>query len=175
VVPSAIAAAHGDGTFATRHELELLRERLLTEDDRVRRVINALDDLRRQNPTIKKVAQVLAEFRKNKHRMRYAEWKRADHMIGSGVVEAACKTLVVERPKLSRMRWSTKGAHSGGHVARSRRARRCSHRLRRGCAAAPPPSGKAGRVPHPPEALRSGRLRPATDLIFAVSRADARR
>lgn len=33
--------------------------------------------------------------------MRYAEWKRQGFMIGSGVVEAACKTLVAQRLKLS--------------------------------------------------------------------------
>lgn len=109
---AAIAAVHGDGTFATRHKFELLRERLLTEDDGARGVINALDYLRRQNPKIKRVAQVLSYFRKNKSRMRYAEWKRAGYMIGSGVVEAACKTLVAQRLKLSGMRWSTKGAQA---------------------------------------------------------------
>ncbi len=44
--------------------------------------------------------------------MRYAEWKRAGLMIGSGVVEAACKTLVAQRLKLSGMRWSGRGAQA---------------------------------------------------------------
>jgi hypothetical protein len=109
---AAIAAVHGDGTFATRHKFEFLRERLLTEDEGATAVINALDYLRRKNPRTKKVARVLSYFRKNKDRMRYAEWKRAGYMIGSGVVEAACKTLVAQRLKLSGMRWSTKGAQS---------------------------------------------------------------
>jgi hypothetical protein len=33
-------------------------------------------------------------------------------MIGSGVVEAACKTLVAQRLKLSGMRWSSRGAQA---------------------------------------------------------------
>lgn len=33
-------------------------------------------------------------------------------MIGSGVVEAACKTLVAQRLKLSGMRWSKDGAQA---------------------------------------------------------------
>ena len=32
--------------------------------------------------------------------------------LGSGVVEAACKTLVAQRLKLSGMRWSPKGAQA---------------------------------------------------------------
>lgn len=44
--------------------------------------------------------------------MRYAEWKRQGFMIGSGVVEAACKTLVAQRLKLSGMRWGTRGAQA---------------------------------------------------------------
>src|SRR5271165_4686261 len=39
---AAIAAVHGDGTLATRHKFESLRERLLTEGRGAEFVINAL-------------------------------------------------------------------------------------------------------------------------------------
>jgi hypothetical protein len=109
---SGIAAVHGDGTFATRHKFEELRERLLTEDDGASAVINALAYLHRKHPRMSRVGQVLRYFRKNRKRMRYAEWKRAGFMIGSGVVEAACKTLVAQRMKLSGMRWGGHGAQA---------------------------------------------------------------
>ena len=109
---SGIAAVHGDGTFATRHKFEALRERLLTEDDGVDAVINALAYLHRKHPRLSRVGQVLRYFRKNRKRMRYAEWKREGLMIGSGVVEAACKTLVAQRLKLSGMRWGSRGAQA---------------------------------------------------------------
>jgi hypothetical protein len=109
---AAIAAIHGDGTFATRHKFEFLRERLLTEDNGAEAVIDALIYLRRKHPRLAKVASVLAYFRKNRRRMRYAQWKREGYMIGSGVVEAACKTLVAQRLKLSGMRWGTAGAQA---------------------------------------------------------------
>ena len=108
----ALAAVFGDGTFATRHKFEELRERLLTHDDGADSVIGALTYLRRKHPQVKRVAQVLRYFRKNKKRMRYAEWKREGFMIGSGVVEAACKTLVAQRLKLSGMRWGIHGAQA---------------------------------------------------------------
>jgi hypothetical protein len=109
---AAIAAVHGDGTMATRHKFEALRERLLLEDDGVEAAINALAYLKRRNPKTKRVAEVLAYFRKNRHRMHYATWKREGLMIGSGLVEAACKTLVAQRLKLSGMRWSSHGAQA---------------------------------------------------------------
>jgi hypothetical protein len=108
----ALAAVFGDGTFATRHKFEELRERLLTHDDGADSVIGALTYLRRKHPQVKRMAQVLRYFRKNKKRMRYAEWKREGFMIGSGVVEAACKTLVAQRLKLSGMRWGIHGAQA---------------------------------------------------------------
>ncbi len=109
---AALAAVHGDGTFKTRHQFEYWRERLLTEDDGARAVIEGLTYLRRKHPRIEKVAKVLAYFKKNKKRMRYAEWQRDGFMIGSGVVEAACKTLVAQRLKLSGMRWGARGAQA---------------------------------------------------------------
>jgi hypothetical protein len=108
----AIAAVHGDGTFATRHKFEALRERLLHDDNGAEAVIQALIYLRRKHPKMTRIGQVLRYFRKNKKRMRYAEWKRQGFMIGSGVVEAACKTLVAQRLKLSGMRWSSHGAQA---------------------------------------------------------------
>jgi hypothetical protein len=108
----ALAAIHGDGTFATRHKFEFFRERLLNEDEGAQAVIEALKYLKRKHPQLKRVGQVLNYFRKNKTRMRYAEWKRQGFMIGSGVVEAACKTLVAQRLKLSGMRWSAHGAQA---------------------------------------------------------------
>jgi hypothetical protein len=109
---TALAAVHGDGTFATRHKFEALRERLLTDDRGAEAVIRALAYLKRKHPRLSVLARELAYFRHNKHRMRYAQWKRDGFMIGSGVVEAACKTLVAQRLKLSGMRWGTHGAQA---------------------------------------------------------------
>lgn len=109
---AAIASVHGDGTLATRHKFEALRERLLLEDRGAEVVIDALAYLRRAHPHNATVKTTLAYFRKNRHRMLYARWKREGFMIGSGVVEAACKTLVAQRLKLSGMRWSAHGAQA---------------------------------------------------------------
>ena len=44
--------------------------------------------------------------------MRYSHTQARDLPIGSGVVEAACKTLVTQRLKRSGMRWR----HAGGQA-----------------------------------------------------------
>lgn len=46
------------------------------------------------------------------HRMGYADAKARGLPIGSGVVEAACKTLVTERLKLSGMRSGVRGGQA---------------------------------------------------------------
>ena len=52
----------------------------------------------------------LEYFIKNAQRMRYAVFRDLGMFIGSGVVEAGCKSLVGQRLKLSGMRWNTPGA-----------------------------------------------------------------
>jgi hypothetical protein len=107
-----LAAIYGDGTMATRHKFEALRERLLGEERGAEAVIAAMDYLARKHPKIARVKQVATYLRKNKRRMQYATWKAEGYAIGSGVVEAACKTLVAQRLKLSGMRWSSRGAQA---------------------------------------------------------------
>jgi Uncharacterised protein family (UPF0236) len=49
-------------------------------------------------------------FIRNAQRMRYAVYRDLGMFIGSGVVEAGCKTIVGHRLKLSGMRWNIPGA-----------------------------------------------------------------
>ncbi|MDN5938579.1 MAG: hypothetical protein L0H83_07930, partial [Salinisphaera sp.] len=44
--------------------------------------------------------------------MRYAEYRSWGVPLGSGVTEAACKTLYTQRLKLSGMRWRKPGAQT---------------------------------------------------------------
>jgi hypothetical protein len=44
--------------------------------------------------------------------MQYAEYARVKIPLGSGVTEAACKTVVAQRLKLSGMRWTKEGAQA---------------------------------------------------------------
>ena len=53
--------------------------------------------------------KALAYFIKNREAMRYDVFREKGYFIGSGVVEAGCKTLVCQRFKCSGMHWSQIG------------------------------------------------------------------
>jgi len=55
-------------------------------------------------------AKALGYFKTNAHRMRYAYFRAHGLFVGSGVVEAGCKSIVGQRLKLSGMRWNLPGA-----------------------------------------------------------------
>lgn len=48
---------------------------------------------------------------KNRDRMRYADFRAQGLFVGSGVVEAGCKTVIGHRLKQSGMEWSVRGAN----------------------------------------------------------------
>ena len=51
-------------------------------------------------------------FERNANRMRYPAFRRQHLFVGSGVIEAACKTVIGSRLKQSGMRWTLRGANS---------------------------------------------------------------
>jgi hypothetical protein len=66
-----------------------------------------------KNPNSRKEARrELAYLEKNKEHMRYAQFRRRGYFVGSGVIEAGCKTIVAKRMKQSGMEWSLAGANA---------------------------------------------------------------
>ena len=90
---TALAAAYGDTHPKRRAQFEKQRHVLLEDYKGVEKVIRSLVYLRDTYPRRKKIARELKYFRRNRHRMRYAALKEQGLPIGSGVTEAACKTL----------------------------------------------------------------------------------
>lgn len=73
--------------------------------------MEALSRKTRLTKTIKADLQAaLTYFRNHRHMMDYAAHTKANLPIGSGVTEAACKTLVKQRLCGSGMRWKNQGA-----------------------------------------------------------------
>ena len=84
------------------HWFEKHREILRHDPRGGAKVIRALRYLRDTAKTDRaEIERELAFFRKHRHRMRYHALKEEGIAIGSGVVEAACKTLVTQRLKRS--------------------------------------------------------------------------
>ena len=95
------------------HWFEKHREILRHDPRGVAKVIRALCYLRDSAKGDRaEIERELAYFRKHRHRMRYHALKEEGVAIGSGVVEAACKTLVVQRLKRSGMRWRIVGGQA---------------------------------------------------------------
>jgi hypothetical protein len=51
-------------------------------------------------------------FQRNAERMRYPKFRRQHLFVGSGVIEAGCKTVIGSRLKQSGMFWTLRGANS---------------------------------------------------------------
>lgn len=62
--------------------------------------------------TRKNVEGELNYLRRNQQRMRYAGFRQQGLFVGSGVIEAGCKTVIGQRLKQSGMEWSARGANS---------------------------------------------------------------
>ena len=107
-----MGAAYGEGTVKCRAQFDKLRLVLLEDPDGVEKIIRSLVHLTKQHPGSGRIGTELAYFRRHRRRMRYATWRAACLPIGSGVVEAACKTLAAQRLKRSGMRWR----HEGGQA-----------------------------------------------------------
>lgn len=60
----------------------------------------------------KEILTEIGYFERNKSRMLYGRFREAGFFIGSGVVEAGCKTVVGRRVKESGMFWSLEGAEN---------------------------------------------------------------
>ena len=60
----------------------------------------------------KNIEKELGYFKNNEKRMKYADYRKNGLFVGSGVIEAGCKTVIGKRLKQSAMQWTVKGANS---------------------------------------------------------------
>ena len=77
------------------------------------RLIKDLEELRNSkltNSIREDLEQAITYFSNHKHQMHYARYRSDGFPIGSGVTEAACKTLVKQRLCGSGMKWVDRGA-----------------------------------------------------------------
>ena len=72
----------------------------------------ALVDIRARRPALLDGLKEIGYFQNNREEMRYADFRAQGLFVGSGVVEAGCKTLIGKRLKNSGMFWSLDGANA---------------------------------------------------------------
>jgi hypothetical protein len=104
--------AYGEGSVKSHASFAEYRHVLLEVVDGVEKVIRTLAYHRQRKPRCGPLKQELGYFRRNRSRMDYARLRAQNLPIGSGVVEATCKTLVTQRMKRSGQRWSAHGGQA---------------------------------------------------------------
>jgi hypothetical protein len=109
---AALGAAYGEGSLETRRRFEDLKFVLREDPDGVAKVQRSLAYLARKHPGKRIIERAQRYFRTHEGRMRYVDLAKRNLPIGSGVVEAACKTLVTQRAKLSGQRWTPAGVQA---------------------------------------------------------------
>lgn len=83
------------------------------ERGQIEKLVKILRDLQPANLELAKTIRNEAEyFQRNAERMRYPACRAQGLFVGSGVVEAGCKTVIGTRLKQSGMFWTVRGANA---------------------------------------------------------------
>lgn len=104
---AAFATDVGSGETWARAVIEQLSEDQIEE---VIAAIEALPPLAPEPGKARSLLEIEADyFRSNRQRMRYPFYRAQGMHLGSGIAEAACKTVVSTRAKRAGMRWTPDG------------------------------------------------------------------
>jgi len=83
------------------------------DDGKIEKLVRFLRGIHASTPSVADTLRVeAAYFESNAERMRYPEFRRQHFFVGSGVIEAGCKTVIGSRLKQSRMFWTVRGANA---------------------------------------------------------------
>jgi hypothetical protein len=103
-------ALRGKGHPERKSQQHRWAKRLLK--DKVEGLIKETRSLCADQPNAQAVEEQLGYFVDNVQRMQYGTFRAKGYFIGSGVVEAGCKTVIGARCKQSGMFWSESGAQN---------------------------------------------------------------
>ena len=82
-------------------------------DGNIAEVVSSIRALATQHPEVSdRLEREVNYFEKHAKRMQYKAFREKGYMIGSGVIESACKHIVGERCKQAAMRWETPGINA---------------------------------------------------------------
>lgn len=92
--------------------MQVHQNRLLDEG-KIERLVSVLRAIESPNPELAEKVRTEADyFERNQERMRYPKFRSQHLFVGSGVIEAGCKTVIASRLKRSGMFWTVRGGNA---------------------------------------------------------------
>ena len=90
-----------------------VHQKRLLDKGKIEKLVEALRSIVSDIPEVLETILTEADyFQKNAGRMRYPKFRRQHLFVGSGVIEAGCKTVIGARLKRSGMFWTIRGANA---------------------------------------------------------------
>lgn len=97
---------------ALQHRWMMVHQDLL-DNCKIKKLVAALLSIQTTSVELaEKLQTEAAYFTKNARRMRYPKFRRLHLFVGTGVIEAGCKTVIGARCKQSGMFWTVRGANA---------------------------------------------------------------
>jgi Uncharacterised protein family (UPF0236) len=90
-----------------------IHQRRMLDKGKIEKLVLALRSIVSTNPEVVEKIRIEADyFERNAVRMCYPKFRRQHLFVGSGVIEAGCKTVIGFRLKQSGMFWTVRGANA---------------------------------------------------------------
>jgi len=90
-----------------------MHQKRLLDRGKIEKLVGALRSIKSDHPEVAETIRTEADyFERNRERMRYPKFRRQHLFIGSGVIEAGCKTVIASRLERSGMFWTVRGANA---------------------------------------------------------------
>jgi hypothetical protein len=96
-----------------RQKQWIMRHQPKLDGGQIEKLIKFLKSIELSTPALAEAIRIeAAYFERNAERMRYPEFRRQHLFVGSGVIEAGCKTVIGTRLKQSGMFWTIDNANA---------------------------------------------------------------
>ena len=90
-----------------------IHQKRLLDKGKIENLVAAIRSIESANPELADKIRLEADyFERNAARMRYPKFRKQHLFVGSGVIEAGCKTVIGSRLKQSGMFWTVPGANA---------------------------------------------------------------
>ena len=90
-----------------------IHQKRLLDEGKIAKLVGLLRSIPSRHPeVVEKIRSEADYFERNAERMKYPKFRRQHLFVGSGVIEAGCKTVIASRFKRSGMFWTIRGANA---------------------------------------------------------------